>query len=510
MKKIQIMFLISILLFLLSCGVQSTTSELIGGTTSGTTSGTDTTSSNNDFVNPFGDLDFIKHLNLSASVVQMIENSTGRIAYLDESMFAYYEEGLSPSSFFVFRNGENFEYDTHQSMGYSDYFIINYDSANDVIYYYDSPYINSIPSVVDAGIDLYASRMRELKYFNSEFLLVGNSFITFKGELLFSDGGTTVFPYQNIGDDLFFYTYLSDITQNQACSIKTYNSFSDSPKITLVHDEFTCSDEYAIKNRNVVIELMDLTTLGGYVTITPDGEIHVMDFDISFPDFDSYVLNSFSAVNEWLIYFQYEDDQGESHHVVTSYDLSYIAIDEMDASIASKNIYVDEDYRLYKYSTTEYRLYKSGVRFYTYTPRSSAFTTVQFAKYGNFGVVYETNTATGDGRMTRINLLDGTVVSYDKPMFSVSFNVSHYMAIRADNTNLLYDISNDEFITIEATGTFKAVNDDYFLIYSDDFVYLFDLENREMIRMNRIGYLRRTLQPYAFLVEHEGEYYLIG
>jgi hypothetical protein len=510
MKKIQILFLSFITLLLVSCGEQSTTSGITGTMASEITNSSETTTLNNESINPFEGLNFISHLQLDPSVIDQINSSSGRIAYIDEDLYVYYEEGLSPSSFFVNNDGDIIEYDTQQAMGYSDDFIINFDVENNVIYYYDSPYIDSVPSTVNSSIDLYASRYRELKYYNSKYSLVANSFITFKGETLFSADGTVAFPYINIGDDLRFYSYESNITQDQGCSIKSYDGFNDTPEINLVHDEYTCSAEYQIKNRNVVIELMDHARLGGYVSITPDGEIHVMDFTVDIPGFRSCVYDSFRVINEWIIYFQYEDADGESHSAVTSYDLSYICIDEMSLSMAIKNVYVDQNYRFYKYSSTEYRLYKDEERFYTYTTRSSSFTFVFFFRFGDHGVVFETSTATGDGRITNINLADGSVVSYDKPMISVSFQVGNFILLIENSDCYLYDIINDNFITTGLSGAIKEVNSNYCLIYSDENVYLYDLMTNDYIQMNRIGHLRRTYQPYAFLVEYQGEYYLIG
>jgi hypothetical protein len=386
--------------------------------------------------------------------------------------------------------------------------VMNYDVKNSVLYYnYDHDSINSIPQVVDDSVELYAGRRRDIAYHNSRYLLANGSFISFRGDKFFSTGEVTPFPYQNMGDDVRFYSYHSGTVYERGCSIKTYNGFYDTPKETLVHSEYTCSADYSIQNRNVVIPLIDFNVMGGYATITPDGLIHVMDFAADIPNFDHY--NSFSIINEWVICFGYIDKDGEDHDVISSYDLSYLKTDLIGISNAPRVIYLDRNLCFHRYSGTDFRLYKDGVLFYTYN-QADSMCHYDFFRCGEYAVFYELNMGSGNGKIIVINLTDGTEIVYEKKGFWMEYFSANYLLVSEESNLFLYDVPNDDFIALKESGTFKKVNDDCFLLYSDTYVYLYNLSTRNSFEMRRIACFRQYLTPYAFLVEYKGEYYLLG
>lgn len=482
---------------------------VVSATTEAITTEVTTIETTTSFINPFPGMDFIRRINISNDVVNKITNSSGRIAYIDEEIYVYYEEGLNAASFFVDVSGVTHEFDTHAPMSFSDNFIMNYDAEHQVMYYYANSRIHALPNDIDDEINLYASDIRDFKYTNSQYSLIANEFISFRGDHLFTVGETTVFPYQNIGDELRFYSYNSGTSQDHGCTIQSYDGFDDPISSTVVHDDYVCSSDYKIVNRHVIIEFIDFTTTAGYAIICPDGEIYIMDFATMMPDFKSYDYDTYGVAGGAMMYFRYTDNSNESHHVATNFDLSYIGIDEMDSSMASKTKYAVGEYRFYQYSSTEYRIYKDDVKFYTYATRNSSGASVLYNMINGYGVIYETGMS-GNGRLTRVDLNDGTTDVYDIWLLSVSGMVSHYLICSDESGSFLYDIENDSRITLEADGAIKIVNDDYFLIYTDDLVYIYDVNDLSLTETNKVGFLRRTLIPYAFLVEYEGNYFIIG
>jgi len=440
--------------------------------------------------NPFAESSFIRRITPEEGVVEMIEASSGRIAYIDDELYIYYEEGLGPTSFFVRTGGETLEYDTHAPMGFSDFFFTNYDMDHRVLYYSSSimnVFIQTVPSVIDAEIRIYPSSTRSVKHATSGWLLVSNEFLTIRGERLFADGGTVVFPYRNFGEDLRFYTYRSDLTQDQACTIRSYEGFESTAVDTLVHAEYTCDSQYRIVDRNVVIELVDFIHTGGFVTITPDGNFHVMDFSEAFPDFDAFDDDSIRYYDQ-VIYFRYEDTAGENHQVVANYDLSFMTIDLFNIDMASRNVFVDGDLRFYEYSMTEYRLYKDELLFYTYAPLAAYSPYPFFERVGDFGLVIETDFGTGAGRLVRIDLEDGTTVVHEFASFSGGPLIGGSLMMTDDGECFRYDVAADSFVDLGVSGAYRRVGENGFFVSTEEKLWLFDGTGDDPVAFDIVGF----------------------
>ncbi len=507
MKKLQIILMSIILLFLVSCDFFTRTSS----TDANDISTNDITGdiSTEPLENPFSGLNFIRPISLTDSVLNKIQDSSGRIAYLDEEIYVYYEDALFDlSSFYIDVDGETKEFDTHQPMGYSYFHILNYDVDNEVLYYYRDGRIYNLPSDIEDDTNLYASSLRSVQYINSRYTLISGEFKTFRGETLFSGSGIKIYPYTGYFDDHGFHAYSSDLVQDHGCTINSYDGFTDEPtNTTVVHDDYTCSASYSINNKYALIELIDFIRLGGYVTISPDGDVNVMDFEQMLPDFDSYVTDSLSIKNKCLVYFQYEDTSGTIHKVYTDFSLSYFKID--DPKTSSDFYFANDEYLLYRQISTEYQLYKNEELLYTYTTRNATSANVYMHISGNYGLIYETNISS-NGRITRVNLNDGTSISYDISPFSAREVIGDFIIYVEDSDMYLYNYVTDEKTPIGPSGKISLVNDDYFIISIEDKIYLYDLLNLEKTEMDQIGYFNYYNYIYAYLVEFDGQYYIIG
>jgi len=497
MKKLLVIMMIGISIFLFSCEKSVTTTALITIT---------------GYINPFEGLDFIRHRSFSPKMIAEIGKSSGRIAYADDDLLVYFGQGTLQGSVFAYKDKTPAAAGPLALDG-SDPLVMNYDVHNNVLYYANDSNgrqsIKSIPQVVDESIELYAGRYRDINYYNSQYLLANSTFVSFTGDTLFTTNETTPFPYQNIGDELRFYSYHSGDVSEHGCTIKTYNGFTSTPVETLVHSEYTCSRDYSIRDRKVIIPLINFNEMGGYATITADGEIHVMDFAADIPNFDHYT--SFLIVNEWVLCFTYVDLSGESHDVISSYDLKYLKTDMIAPSNASRVIYLDENTVFHRYSGNEFRLYYDGVKTYTYyTDADTTRCFYDFYRCGDYGVFYELNMGTGAGKLITVNLSNGAEIVHEINGLQFDYFSEEYVLIGDEDTVSLYDVASDKFIALEISGAFRKVNDDYFMLVSDSVIYLYHVASRDWFQLNRVAYFRRNLSPYAFLVEYEGEYFLLG
>jgi len=507
MKKSLIILLAVIIAMLTACDNTSA-----GTTTTTTTSAASSASIESttltEFVNPFEEYNFIRKIDLAQDAVDMIEAGTRRIAYLDNQRYFYYEIGRDASTFFMYSNGVVSEYDTRHTSSFEDYFITSYDAENNVLYASNGTYTSSVPISIDSAIELYPSRNDDVLFTNSEYSLIGNRFMSASGETLFSNGEIVVFPRQSLGDDLRFYTYESGEYGDHGCTILTYEGFSGEPiKETLVHSDLMCAEDYQIQNGYTIIKLTNFTSIWGVVIISPSGDIKVIDYELDFPDL-LFGLNGSFTVEDWCIYFEYRDNNSLDHKVVIDFNLNYIGIDEMMEPIAEKTVFLDYGYSLYQPSSTYYTLYKNQEQFFSFLIRNiHPYVKVNF--YGDFAVIYENSTG-GEGRITRLDLRDKTYISYDQSLFAGCFTSGQYLLYEQDGYFHLYDILNDSFYFLDITGTPMKVDGDSFLIYNDNSVYLFESDEMQLTELNKIGYFQKGIHQYAFLVEYEGNYFVIG
>jgi hypothetical protein len=454
-------------------------------------------------------------LNFTEGIREKVENSSRRIVYLDEEMYVYYEDP-SENTIIVEWAGATKEIEI---TGSTNFFVMNYDTVNEVLYYSDRSSLYTVPSTVNGEFDFYPGDVDyRIDYVNSEYILLGNQFRSFKGASVFADGGIIVHPSRSIADGSRFYTYRSSVTETQGCTIKAYDEFDSVPQDTLVHNHYTCSRDYRIINGDTVfIELIDFNSFAGYVTITPDGKVHVMDFSESLPGFaeslPDFRINReyfFGFPNQCMVTFYYRDGNGESHYVATNLDLSVVLFNAYNYTIASKTIYADSHFRFSQNSTTEYSLYKDGQPFFNYPVTTEYSGNVQFHRYGDFGIIFKISLISSNVTLTRVNLDDGTSLDYDIQFWADNDVKGDYLLVDQSNEICLYDIINDEFTPLGVQGLFLKTNEDYQVIFNDDNVYLYDVANRTLVEMERIGHYIKSNSIYAFLVKYEEEYYIIG
>lgn len=499
MKKILVLCLVTLLFGLISCGIDSSST---------TTTSNVVTTTTDVFVHPFPQWAFMKKVDVDPAVLQAIRTSSGRIAYLDDDLYLAYAEGVNPSKFFVTYQGQTKAYDIKQST--AALFLLQYDVQNDVLYFVDDNRIESIPKTLDPTIDWHAHRSSEIKHIDSQSVVIRNTIMTIRGDTMFTTNARLVYPYQRIGEDVRFYTYVPSSLGTGGCSILSYQGYDQEPISHLVHETDECSMDFELYNRTVIIRLFKGSKLSGYATITEDGTIRTFSFVAELKDFQSYSDRSFRIINEFLVYFEYLDVAQTLHYVAASTDMSSVLVDVVNYSMAANIRYLGNQCYFRKYSNNEYRLYNGNVKLLTYQPYDTNMGYTTFDRFGDFGLILDVGVGISGGRITRIDLSTGDQIEHSFDSFHTYGKIGKHYAFFGNGTIRLYDMENDLIFDTSIPGYMLSGTESTIISYTDSKVYIYDVASKQVVITNRIGHLRRTLQPYAFLVEYQGNYYLIG
>lgn len=504
MKKPLCIFLLWVMIILVSCTSVSSTTMTSVSTSTDTTSTTET-----EYVHPFPEWTFMKQVNISSSVLDLIQASTGRIAYLDEHVYMGYQIQMTSPLIVFHSNGETKTFPT--TTVNREAFVLHYDSVNDVIYYIADGMIRTIPAEVDSSTRWYPLQSTKIQYVNPYFSVLGNRIMTIQGDVLFQGTGVLVYPHNRFRPTERFYTYESKDTVMNGCTILTFNGFDASPTSTKVHDVYTCDKAFTASSNNVLIPLMRASSLKGFVTITSQGSTQVFTFEDDLVDYASLEhTTSYRILSAKTIYFEYRDRENQLHRVMMNWDFSIVYLDRFFASNATASIYFDEQYLFYEETDNEYHLYKNDELFYTYTSITPSWNRVSFSYLGNIGLITDLDIDTGLGRMIRVDLTTGEDTLFNFENLTALGMIGNFIVIQSTGPLRLYDVINDQFVETTVSGTLYPITDSILLLYTDMKLYFYDLNNGQVVEMNRVGHYEEERRLFAFLAEYQGYYYIIS
>jgi hypothetical protein len=479
----------------------------------GVTACTQTTTSTEPlpYAHPFPDWTFMRNVQIDEATLRLLKSPSTRLIYLDDEMVVSYQS--IPQSALVEVDYLDVK-KTFQTTTY-DPFVFQYDSINEVLYFSDSSpsteykFIRTVPSSVEQADHWYWHKSGAIQYVNSQFLVINNEIRTFRGEILSSVHDTLGFVPKRIGDPIRFYSYQSNEEVTSGCTVYIHNGFDTEPVAIPVDSEYTCTQDFKASVDDLLVPLYD-RQIRGFATIAKDGTVRKFILADEIDDYGSFVLDSLKYYGS-VIHFEYRDSSNQPHRISLNTEFSDFAIDESDSSLAQGTRYWDHEIRFFRDYNGQYQLFKNGMLIYSYPMMFPPFGIIQFVKVGNFAVIIETSTDNLGGKLTRINLTDGSQIVHefdDLPFVTGNMTT---LLFESEGCIRLYDILENTFAETPLTGTIRSVADNVVLSYTDTKVSLYNLSTGVYVETSRISHLVYYYHaPHAFLVEYQGYYYWIG
>jgi hypothetical protein len=377
---------------------------------------------------------------------------------------------------------------------------LGYDSVNKVIYYSDSRIIYTA-GLGDKSIDYVVP----VSSATLDFVVSSAGIYNYQSEKINSDDYNSLafFKYYDKDDEIIYYSYNNSQVSNGYCQIERFSATDNtSLGVVEVANDIECKDVVYYDSDSIVISLK---YEDGYISLDKEGNISYFIQDNNNPE--GFYPNLENGIARYQYpYFGYTNDSSEKKYVVANDKLStFVEVDNYNSVI-----YIDDDIYVIR-DGEDYLFYQEGINTYTYSS-TAAYVSVSFSRLDNYLIIKD--------------YYSSTIYIYDM-IQHVSFkSIAGEMYLDLKDAFIfvnpneigkyyLYNLNDFTTITIESSFKLFYLNEDYFILYNDESIVMYEVDTLNQITFDNISTLTREGDfgqaiVYGFIGMYENQYYKIG